>query len=428
MKKYNLSKLEKTEIEALLKRPAINFGKVMSLVEDVLRNVKKNGDKALSFYTKKFDGVDLSSFAISQKEIAEACRSVSKDVQIAFKLAAKNIEKFHKLQIQSGKKIETMPGVNCYYDFRPIERVGIYIPGGTAPLPSTVLMLGIPAKIAGCKEVIMCTPPGKDGKVNDLILFAASICGIKKIFKIGGAQAIGAMAYGTDSVLKVDKIFGPGNQYVTAAKMVVSIDPAGVPIDMPAGPTEVLVIADKEARADFVASDLLSQAEHGIDSQVVLVSNSNTKIEQVLAQIEEQISTLPRINIAEAALKNSFALLVDDVDEAIEFSNSYAPEHLILNVKNYKKYLNKIQNAGSVFLGQYSCESAGDYASGTNHCLPTYGYAKSFSGVSLASFKKQITFQELSFEGAKKLGPTVALMAEQEELIGHKRAMEIRYK
>jgi histidinol dehydrogenase len=321
-----------------------------------------------------------------------------------------------------------MEGVNCFSQARAIEKVGLYIPGGTAPLPSTVLMLAIPAKIAGCREIVLASPPDKHGKIDDIILFSAKLCGISQIFKIGGAQAIGSLAYGTQSVPKVYKIFGPGNQYVTTAKMLVSTDPQGAAIDMPAGPTEVLVIADHSAKDDFVAADLLSQAEHGDDSQAILVATSDKKADKILAQVKNQLSSLPRKKIAQKALENSFVIIAPSIEKAIDFSNQYAPEHLILNVKKPQKYIPKIINAGSVFLGQYSCEAAGDYASGTNHALPTYGYAKVHEGVNIKSFQKQITFQQITKKGAENLGPIVAKMAQQEELEGHKRAMELRYK
>ena len=428
MKKYYFKQLDNTSLKNLCRRKAILFDAVLPIVEDVLREVKARGDEAVREFTQKFDNTNLSTFVVSRKEIELACKRIPKDIQNAFKRAAKNIEKFQKSQITKPRTVVTFPGVTCFAQTRPIEKVGLYIPGGTTPLPSTVLMLGIPTKLAGCKEIVLTTPPTQDGKVADIILFAAKICGITKIFKIGGSQAIAALAFGTESVLKVYKIFGPGNQYVTAAKMLVSIDPRGAAIDMPAGPTEVLVIADRRARADFVASDLLSQVEHDIDSQAILVTNSERKADEVLNEVSRQLQTLPRRNIAQKSLDNSFVLIVDSINEAITFSNIYAPEHLILNVVNAKKYAQTITNAGSVFLGQYSCESAGDYASGTNHSLPTYGYARVYGGVSVSSFQKQVTFQEITKQGAKNLGPIVSTMASQESLEGHKRAMELRYK
>lgn len=427
MKKYYFKQLDDASLKNLCQRKAIRFDDVLSVVENVLREVKTRGDEAVRGFTAKFDNVNLSSFVVTAKEIEQAAKRISQDVQSAFRKAARNIEKFHKSQLPKRKKAETMAGVNCFAEARPIEKVGLYIPGGTAPLPSTVLMLAIPAKLAGCKEIVLVTPPTKDGSVADITLFAAKLCGITKIFKIGGVQAVAALAFGTESVPKVYKIFGPGNQYVTAAKMLVSVNPEGSAIDMPAGPTEVLVIADEKARANFVASDLLSQAEHGIDSQAILATTSDRKADEVLGEVKRQLQTLPRKEIAQKSLGNSFVIIVDSIDEAISFSNRYAPEHLILNVVNAKKYVPTITNAGSVFLGAYSCESAGDYASGTNHSLPTYGYACVFGGVSVSSFQKQVTFQEITKQGAKNLGPIVATIASQESLEGHKRAMELRY-
>jgi len=427
MKKYYFKQLDDASLKILCERKAIRFDDVLPVVESVLRKVKTRGDEAVREFTAKFDNVNLSSFVVTEKEIKQAAKRIPQDVQGAFQKAARNIAQFHKSQLPKREKAETMVGVNCFAEARPIEKVGLYIPGGTAPLPSTVLMLAIPAKLAGCKEIVLVTPPTKDGNIADIILFAAKLCGITTIFKIGGAQAIAALAYGTESVPKVYKIFGPGNQYVTAAKMLVSINPEGSAIDMPAGPTEVLVIADEKARADFVASDLLSQAEHGIDSQAILATTSGRKADEILGEVKRQLQTLPRKEMAKKSLGNSFVIIVDSIDEVISFSNRYAPEHLILNVVNAKKYVPAITNAGSVFLGAYSCESAGDYASGTNHSLPTYGYARVFGGVSVGSFQKQVTFQEITKQGAKNLGPIVATMAFQESLEGHKRAMELRY-
>lgn len=426
MEIYYLRKLNQSKVKKLCQRPALNFADVFAMVKKIMKEVKKDGDQALKKYTKKFDKVSLNNFAVSRKEIDRACKNISPEVKKVLKKASLNIEKFQKGQFCKGKKIETTKGVVCFREERPIEKVGLYIPGGTAPLPSTVLMLGIPAKIAGCREVVLCTPPQKNGKVPDVILYAAKLCNIIKIFKVGGAQAIAAMSYGTKTIPKVYKIFGPGNQYVTAAKMLLTIEPEGTAIDLPAGPTELLVIADKKARADFVASDLLSQAEHGPDSQVVLVCTSSIKAKEILKEVEKQLKSLSRKEIAAQSLKNSFVLIAENLNQAIEFSNCYAPEHLILNIKNPKSYINKIINAGSVFLGPYSSESAGDYASGPNHTLPTYGYARMYSGVSVENFAKQITFQEVTRKGAKNLGPIVTKMAEIEGLAGHKKAMEIR--
>lgn len=428
MKKYHFKQLNDARLKNLCRRKALRFDDVFLIVKEIIAGVKAKGDKAVREYTRKFDNVVLSSFLVSQQEINQACKQVSQNVQNAFKKAASNIEKFHKIQVVKLKRVETMPGVVCFADTRPVEKVGLYIPAGTAPLPSTVLMLAIPAKIAGCKEIIITTPPNKDGDVSDVVLYAAKLCGITKIFKIGGGQAIAALAYGTETVPKVYKIFGPGNQYVQTAKMLVSIDPDGAAIDMPAGPTEVLVIADEKARSDFIASDLLSQAEHGVDSQAILAVTSDKKADEVLDEVKLQLQSLPRKDIAQKSLENSFILVIESVKDAIAFSNMYAPEHLILNMKNAERYAPKIINAGSVFLGQYSCEPAGDYASGTNHTLPTSGYARVFGGISVNSFQKQITFQKITKLGAKNLGPIVSVMAEQELLEGHKKAMELRLK
>ena len=427
MKKYYSSQLDEAALENLCRRKAIRLDSVFPIVQSVLEEVKARGDEAVREFTQKFDEVNISSFTVSQEEVDLACERIKKDIRSAFSIAAHNIKKFHRAQAIKCKAVKTMNGVSCFAEARPIEKVGLYIPGGTAPMPSTVLMLAIPAKLAGCSEIVLSTPPGNDGNVPDVILFAAKLCGVKQIFKIGGAQAIAALAFGTENVTKVYKIFGPGNQYVTAAKMLVSIDPEGSAIDMPSGPTEVLVIADEKARADFVASDLLSQAEHGIDSQSILVTNSEGKADEVLDEVERQLQILPRRKIARRSLGNSFIIITNSINDAVSFSNRYAPEHLILNVTNAKSYTSDIINAGSVFLGPYSCESAGDYASGTNHSLPTYGYARVFGGVSVSSFQKQITFQEITKQGARNLGPIVSVMASQESLEGHKRAMKLRY-
>jgi histidinol dehydrogenase len=427
MKCYDIVQLNEEQLRALCKRPAINFDTVTPIVTPILDDIRQNGDNAVRRYEAKFGNENSGNLQVTEKEIDDACSRIPEEIQRAFTQAAKNIETFHEAQLKIEAKVETMPGVTCFAEMRGIERVGLYVPGGTAPLPSTLLMLAIPAKLAGCKEIVVCTP-SKNGAVTDIVLYVARLCGVSKIFKIGGTQAVAAMAYGTEAVPKVYKIFGPGNQYVTAAKMLVSIDPDGAAIDMPAGPSEVLVIADDQARADFVAADLLAQAEHGTDSQVILVSTSQAKIEEVLSELEKQLMLLPRKDIAKQALANSFALLVPSAKGAVDFSNRYAPEHLILNVADAKKLLPKIINAGSVFVGPYSCESAGDYASGTNHSLPTYGYARAYSGVSVASFQKRITFQQVTERGATAIGPTVSVMAAQEGLDAHRRAMEFRYK
>ncbi len=426
MKTYTISELTSEQLQNLCKRTALNFDTVMPTVEKILAQVKSEDDSALRELTEKLDGPRLNSLVVSSQEINDACTRVKPEIQAAFKQAAENIKKFHALQLTERRTVETMPGVTCFDEMRPIDSVGLYIPGGIAPLPSTVLMLAIPAMLAGCKNIVMASPPSKEGTIPDVILYAAKLCGVKTIYKLGGAQAIAAMAYGSESVKRVGKIFGPGNQYVTAAKMLVSIDPEGAAIDMPAGPTEVLVVADVQARADFVASDLLSQAEHGPDSEVVLVCTDQSKAQEILNEVEMQLASLPRKEIADKALANSFVLIVDSVDQALVFSNDFAPEHLILNVENADTVLDQVINAGSVFIGPYSCESAGDYASGTNHSLPTYGYARVYGGVSVASFQKHITFQKVTAEGAKNIGPTVSTMAEVESLEAHKRAMEIR--
>ncbi len=428
MKKYYLKQLNSRQLSGICKRKALRFDNVFPIVKEVLEKVKTRGDEAVKDYTKKFDKAEISDFALREQEIDQAVKRAPNNIQSAFKKAFSNIKKFHKAQLIKRKLVQTMPGVICWGEPRPIEKVGLYIPGGTAPLPSTVLMLAIPATLAGCKEIIITTPPAKDGAVADIILYTAKLCGITKIFKIGGAQAIAALAYGTETVPKVDKIFGPGNKYVTAAKMLISIDPDGAAIDMPAGPTEVLIISDKKARVDFVASDILSQAEHSPDSQCVLVCTDEKKTDEILAQVKEQLRDLPRQEITKKALNNSFVLIVKSLKDAIAFSNMYAPEHLILNIEKTEKYIPQIINAGSVFLGQYSCESAGDYASGTNHTLPTSGYARVYSGISVSSFQKQVNFQKITKQGAKNLGPIVTTIAEQELLEGHKRAMESRYK
>lgn len=424
MKTYLYKNLNREKRKSLTKRPAINLEATFKIVKPVMDDVLKNGDSALKKYTQKFDGVKLSTFSVSDGEIKRANHLLSDEIKKAFQFAAKNIRKFHVTQLTNEKKVETCTGVTCFRQIRAIEKVGLYVPAGTAPLPSAILMLAIPARIVGCQEIILCTPPNGSGEIAPEILYAANICGIKKIYKVGGAQAIAAMAYGTETIPQVYKIFGAGNQYVTAAKMLVSLDT--VAIDMPAGPSELLIIADERARPDFIAADLLSQAEHGADSQVVLLCLSAKFAKTVSLEINTQLKRLPRRKIARVAISKSFILVCENLDQAFEFSNEYAPEHLILNLKNSGKYLKKIINAGSVFLGEYSCESAGDYASGTNHTLPTYGYAKAYSGVSVDSFIKKITFQKLSKKGVRKLGPTVEKMAECEKLQAHKNAMTIR--
>jgi histidinol dehydrogenase len=385
--------------------------------------VKKSGDNALRELTAQFDKVQLKELQVSPTEIDEAAKALPDQLKTAIKSAFQNIEKFHASQLREPQKIETTPGVVCWRKATAIERVGIYIPGGTAPLFSTVLMLGTPAKLAGCNEVILCTPPDQTGKVNPAILFAAQLTGIKKIFRVGGAQAIAALAYGTESIPSVYKICGPGNQFVTMAKQLVAME--GIAIDMPAGPSEVLVLADENANPSFVAADLLSQAEHGDDSQVILVTSSNSIVTTVLAEIENQLIKLPRKEIARKALENSRAVILDQI-KAVDFINMYAPEHLIINTKDCDSIADSITNAGSIFLGAYTPESAGDYASGTNHTLPTNGFAKNFGGVSLESFLKYITVQKISRQGIELLGPTIETMAEAEQLRGHAEAVRVR--
>ena len=410
----------------LSKRPVIEKGTLDNIVEAILNKVSINKDQALYLFTEQFDAVKLKQLNVTDIEIKLANNVVSKELKSAINIGRQNIEKFHAIQKEKKEIVESTRGVKCWRKSVGIEKVGLYIPGGSAPLFSTVLMLGIPAKLAGCKEVILCTPPDKKGEINPVILYTANLTGITKIFKVGGAQAIAAMAFGTETIPGVDKIFGPGNQFVTKAKELVQR--SGVAIDMPAGPSEVLIIADETGKPEFIAADLLSQAEHGADSQVVLLSDNRLIIDQSIAEVEKQVEQLPRENIASKALKNSMVILLNNIDECIEFSNMYAPEHLIIASEKASYYTDKIINAGSVFLGNYSCESAGDYASGTNHTLPTNGHAKSYSGVSLDSFIKKITFQELCKEGLKELGPTIEVMAEAEGLYGHKNAVTIRLK
>ena len=414
----------KSEWVELLRRPTQDVSILFENVSTILKNVKANGDMAVLEYAEKFDHVKLESLAVTEAEMKEAEAQVPIELKVAILLAQRNIYTFHKKQKFEGKKVETMEGVTCWQKAVGIEKVGLYVPGGTAPLFSTVLMLAVPAKIAGCKEIVLCTPPNKEGKVNPAILYASQVAGVSKIFKIGGVQAIGAMAYGTESVPKVYKIFGPGNQYVMASKQMVALH--DVAIDMPAGPSEVEVIADETANAKFVASDLLSQAEHGVDSQVVLVTTSEKLLEEVEYEVQHQLSRLPRWEIAENSLANSKLILVKDMEEAIELTNEYAPEHLIIETKDYMDVAEKVVNAGSVFLGSFTPESAGDYASGTNHTLPTNGYAKAYSGVSLDSFIRKITFQEISREGIQNIGPAIEVMASHEQLDAHKNAVTVR--
>ncbi len=419
-------KPEKKEWALLSKRSQIEKSELNKSVTSILNDVQLNKNEALFRYTQLLDNADLKELQVSQSEIEEANNKVDKQLKSAIQLAKSNIEQFHNSQKESVKIIETTKGVECWRKSVGIEKVGLYIPGGSAPLFSTILMLAIPAKIAGCKEIILCTPPNKEGKINPAILYTANLVGIDKIFKIGGAQAIGAMGYGTESVPQVYKIFGPGNQYVTKAKEL--IQEAGIAIDMPAGPSELLVIADETSEPKFVAADLLSQAEHGADSQVILLTDNEPILNKVLDELKSQLNELPRKEIAKKALNNSSAILLNTIKDCIAFSNEYAPEHLIISSEKSQNYIDNIINAGSVFLGNYSCESAGDYASGTNHTLPTYGYAKNYSGVSLDSFVKKITFQKLSKTGIKNIGKAIEIMAEAEGLQAHKNAVTVRLK
>ena len=408
----------------ILKRPALNTESLFDTVRGIINRVRAEGDAAVIEYEATFDKAILTSLAVTEAELEEGVALVSEELKAAISLAKKNIETFHASQRFVGHKVETMEGGICWQKAVGIEKVGLYIPGGTAPLFSTVLMLAVPAKIAGCKEIVLCTPPDKNGKIHPAILFAAQMAGVSKIFKAGGVQAIAAMAYGTESVPKVYKIFGPGNQYVTAAKQLVSL--RDVAIDMPAGPSEVEVLADDSANPVFVAADLLSQAEHGVDSQAVLITTSEKLQGDVMKEVERQLAELPRREIAEKSLANSKLILVKDMDEALELTNEYAPEHLIIETENYREIAERVINAGSVFLGSFSPESAGDYASGTNHTLPTNGYAKAYSGVSLDSFIRKITFQEIRPEGMKAIGPAIEIMAANEQLDAHKNAVSVR--
>lgn len=415
---------KRSEWADILKRPNKDVAELASIVRSVLEDVRNNGDDAVKGYELKFDHVSLDELLVTDDEMEEAVSLVSNELVDALRLAHSNIERFHAAQKFVDKEVITLPGVKCWQKSVPIEKVGLYVPGGTAPLFSTVLMLTTPARIAGCREVVLCTPPDRAGKVNPAILIAAKIAGVDKIFKIGGVQAIGAMAYGTESVPKVYKIFGPGNQFVTAAKQQVSL--RDVAIDMPAGPSEVMVVVDDTAHPEFVAADLLSQAEHGADSQSIMVTTSREIADKVVGELELQLSKLPRKDILEKSLEHSKLIVVKDEDEAVDMINEYAPEHLILATDDYMGLAERVVNAGSVFLGNYSCESAGDYASGTNHTLPTNGYAKAYSGVSLDSFIRKITFQELTEDGIRNIGRAVEVMAENEHLLAHKNAMTLR--
>ena len=423
MKNYTYNDLTQEEIRKLCQRPKIDFESIFGTVQPIIDSVRDEGDSAVAQLTKKFDGVSPSPLVVNP---AEQKVEIEADVEKAIDTAFQNIYRFHKAQLPMPLEVETMPGVTCRRVARPIEKVGLYVPGGTAMLPSTLMMLGIPALLAECKEIIIATPPKSDGSVPDEIVYIAQKIGAKAILKAGGAQAIAAMAWGTESVSKVDKIFGPGNQYVTAAKMLLQNSEAQIAIDMPAGPSEVLVIADQSAEPAFVAADLLSQAEHGVDSQVVLVGTQDFPWNTLEVELENQLEELPRREIAQKALENSFSVKVDDLSEAFNFSNRYAPEHLIVQCSEAEEWQDSIINAGSVFLGKWTPESVGDYASGTNHTLPTYGYARMYSGVSVDSFYKYITMQELSEEGIRNVGPTVEKLAELEKLDGHKNAVSLR--
>ena len=425
MRIYNYLDLSKTDIQKLVQRNVDPADEIRGIVEDIISNVRKHGDQALFDYAAKFDKVELESLSAGKEEIAELASSLLPEQKQALDTAYNNIHKFHGTQLHTEAKVETMPGITCWRELRPIEKVGLYIPGGTAVLPSTFLMLGIPARIAGCHEIVVCSPPQKDGKINAYIAYVAQLLGIEKIYLTGGAQAVAAMAYGTESIPKVDKIFGPGNQYVTKAKTIVQ-STTNTAIDMPAGPSEVLVIADESAVPEYVAADLLAQAEHGADSQSVLVTTSAGLAEKIIAELNKQLPVLPRAEIAGKAISNSYIVIVSDLDEAMQFSNEYAPEHLILATDKWQQITGKIINAGSVFLGNLTPESAGDYASGTNHTLPTSAYARAYSGVSVDSFIKKITFQHITPDGIKNIGPSVEILAELEGLHAHKNAVTVR--
>ena len=416
----------KKDWENILKRPTHQFGDIEETVERIFCEVQSEGDKTLLEYTAQFDGVDLQDLKVTSLEVNDASVQVSEELKIAIQLAKLNIEQFHEAQKTKRVTVETIPGVQCWQEKRPIQKVGLYIPGGTAPLFSTILMLAVPATIAGCEEVVLCTPPNKKGKVNPTILYAAHLCGVTQIFKVGGIQAIAGMTFGTESIPKVYKIFGPGNQYVTVAKQIAT--KYGVAIDMPAGPSELLVVADETANPEFVASDLLSQAEHGVDSQVILVSTSQQFIDETANEVEKQLALLPRKEIAKQAISNSKLILVENDDVALDLINEYGPEHYIVCVQNEDFYIENTVNAGSVFIGNYTPESAGDYASGTNHTLPTNGYAKQYSGVNLDSFLKSMTFQKIDEKGIQAIGNTIELMAEAEGLQAHKNAVTLRLK
>ncbi|MBT9190528.1 histidinol dehydrogenase [Zobellia russellii] len=415
---------DRAEWSAVLKRPTQTVADIEQTVEDVFKEVQSSGDSTLKKYTQKFDGVLLEDLVVSEEETQEASKLVSEELKKAIQLAKNNIEVFHKAQKTTKVSVQTANGVQCWQEKRPIQKVGLYIPGGTAPLFSTILMLAVPATIAGCEELVLCSPPNKEGKINPAILYTANLCGVKKVFKVGGIQAIAAMTFGTESIPGVYKIFGPGNQYVTVAKQIAT--KYGISIDMPAGPSELLVLADDSANPAFVASDLLSQAEHGVDSQVILVSTSKNMIDAVEKEVEKQLQELPRKDIAEKAIANSKLIYVADNQAANDLINEYGPEHYIVCVENEDFFIDNIKNAGSVFIGNYTPESAGDYASGTNHTLPTNGYAKQYSGVNLDSFMKSMTFQKISESGIQEIGNAIEIMAEAEGLQAHKNAVTLR--
>ncbi|HWI92615.1 MAG TPA: histidinol dehydrogenase [Flavisolibacter sp.] len=419
-------KPERRDWRQLLQRPYVDNRSVMDSVQQILNAVNQHGDEAVRSFTKKFDGVELANFLVSEDEIKQACDNLSSELKKAITQAQLNIEKFHRTQLSRADIIETMPGVQCWRKNVGIEKVGLYVPGGTAPLFSTVLMLAIPAKLAGCKEIILCTPCNKDGKVHPAVLFSAQLVGVDKVYKVGGAQAIAAMAYGTETITPVYKIFGPGNQYVTVAKQLIQMQ--GISIDMPAGPSEVCVMADETANASYVAADLLSQAEHGADSQVLLVSNDPEVVDKIQVELKKQLDQLPRKDIAEKALNNSKSIVISNIDEAIDLVNEYAAEHLIISWAGADGIAERITNAGSVFIGNHSPESVGDYASGTNHTLPTNGFARMYSGVSIDSYVKKITYQKLSQEGLNGIANTVIIMAEAEGLDAHANAVKVRMK
>ncbi|MXV15142.1 histidinol dehydrogenase [Hufsiella ginkgonis] len=427
LKIYHYDTLTDSAINELTRRNTDDGNEIRERVQDIIENVKSHGDAALFSYAERFDGVLLRELFIGKEEIQALAATIGPEQKQALEIAYRNIHAFHKGQLQQEEPVETMPGVTCWREIRAIERVGLYIPGGTAVLPSTFLMLGIPAKLAGCGEIVVCSPPQKNGMVNAFLAYCAVLLGIERVYLAGGAQAVAAMAYGTQSIPKVDKIFGPGNQYVTKAKTMVQGD-TQTAIDMPAGPSEVLIIADETANPVFAAADLLAQAEHGADSQAILVSASADFVTDTLKEVEKQLRALPRAEIARMALNNSFAVIVSSADQAMEFSNRYAPEHLIIQTKYSRGLAKKVTSAGSVFIGSLTPESAGDYASGTNHTLPTSGYARSYSGVSVDSFVKKITFQEISEKGIKNIGPAVEILAELEGLQAHKNAVTVRLK